>query len=48
MKADCQEYSKTRELLSLRIKLEKGISDPKELEEVEKRIALLEKDLRLD
>ncbi len=48
MNVDCKEHSKTMELLSLRMKLEKGISDPKELNEVKKRIRLLEKELKLD
>ena len=48
MKADCREYSKTRELLSLRIRLEKGIADPEEREETETRIRILEKELKLD
>ena len=47
MKANCQEYSKTLELLSLRMKLEKGISDPKEMKEVKKRITVLEKEFGL-
>jgi len=48
MKVDCQEYSKTQELLSLRIRLEKGVTDPREMEEIKKRIECLEKELRLD
>jgi hypothetical protein len=48
MNVDCNEHSKTMELLSLRMKLEKGISDPKELNEVKKRIRFLEKELKLD
>jgi ribosomal protein L29 len=48
MNVDCKEHSKTMELLSLRMKLEKGISDPNELNEVKKRIRLLEKELKLD
>jgi len=48
MNVDCKEHSKTMELLSLRMKLEKGISDPKELKEVKKRIRLLEQELKLD
>ena len=45
---DCKEHSKTMELLSLRMRLEKGIPDPKELKEVKERIKLLEKELKLD
>jgi len=48
MNVDCKEHSKTMELLSLRMKLEKGIPDPKELKEVNKRIKILEKELKLD
>jgi hypothetical protein len=36
------------ELLSLRRRLEKGISDPKEQKEIEKNIRVLEKELELD
>jgi hypothetical protein len=36
------------ELLGLRKKLKKGISDPKELNEVKERIRSLEKELGLD
>jgi len=36
------------ELLALRKTLEEGISDPKELNEVKKRIRTLEKELGLD
>ncbi len=48
MKVNCQEHGKTMELLSLRIKLEKGISDPEERKELKKRIRILEKELKLD
>ena len=48
MKADCREYSKSLELLSLRKKLGQGISDPKELEETENRVKVLERELKLD
>jgi len=36
------------ELLSLRKKLERGISDPEEMREVKKRIKILERELELD
>lgn len=36
------------ELLGLRLKLEKGVPDQKEREDIEKRIRELEKDLNLD
>ena len=48
MKINCQEHRKTMELLSLRQRLEEGISDPKELKEVKKRIKTLERELQLD
>jgi hypothetical protein len=48
MKINCQEHRKTMELFALRRALEKGISDPKELENVKKRIKTLEKELGLD
>ena len=48
MNVDCKEHSKTMELLALRMKMEKGIPDPKELKEVRKRIKLLEQELKLD
>ncbi|MBW1679764.1 MAG: hypothetical protein JRJ08_06450 [Deltaproteobacteria bacterium] len=48
MKIDCQQHRKTMELLSLRKKLERGISDPKEMREVKKRIKNLERELELD
>jgi len=47
MKVNCQEYRKSMELLGLKIRLKKGISDLKEQKEIEKRIRTLEKDLRL-
>lgn len=45
---DCKEHRKSMELLALRVKIEKGVSDPKELENIKKKIELLEKDLKLD
>jgi hypothetical protein len=48
MKINCQEHRKTMELLALRRALEKGVSDPKELENVKERIRSLEKELGLD
>jgi hypothetical protein len=36
------------ELLSLRVRLKKGVPDPKERKEIEKRIRILEKELKLD
>jgi ribosomal protein L29 len=48
MKVDCDIYSKSMELLSLKVKLEKGISNPEELREIRKRIDALERELNLD
>lgn len=48
MKVNCDHHGKTMELLALRLKLEKGISDPVELSEVKERIETLEKELGLD
>jgi len=45
---DCKDHRKSMELLALRIRIEKGVSDPKELENIKKKIELLEKDLELD
>ena len=44
----CGDYSKSMELLSLKNRLEKGISDAMELKEVNERIKVLEKELMLD
>jgi hypothetical protein len=48
MKINCQEHRKTMELLSLKQRLEEGISDPKELKKVKERIKTLERELQLD
>jgi len=48
MNVNCQQYSKSMELLSLRLKLEKGVSDPRERNEIKDRIEILEKELNLD
>ena len=47
MKVNCQEYRKSMELLGLKIRLKKGVSDLKEQKEIEKRIKTLEKELKL-
>jgi len=47
MKVDCNEYSRTMELLALRQHLDKGVSDPQEREEIRKRIQALEEELGL-
>jgi len=48
MKVNCDQHGKSMELLALRLKLEKGISDPHELSEVKERIESLEKELGID
>ena len=45
---NCKEHSQSMELLALRIRIEKGISDPKELENTKKKIRQLEEELKLD
>lgn len=47
MKVNCQDHRQSMELLGLRLRLEKGVPDPKERDEIEKRIQALEKDLKL-
>ena len=47
MKVNCQEYSKSMELLGLKLRLKKGITDPKERKEIEKRVKILEEKLKL-
>jgi hypothetical protein len=48
MAVNCQEHRKSMELLSLKMQLERGISDPEKLDEIEKRVATLEEELELD
>lgn len=48
MNVNCQEHRRSMELLGLKLRLEKGVSDPGERAEIEKRIEALEKDLKLD
>jgi hypothetical protein len=48
MKVNCQDHRRSMELLGLKLRLEKGVVDPKERDEIEKRIRALEKDLDLD
>lgn len=48
VKIDCKEHSKSMELLALRIRMGKGISDPKELENIKNKIEQLEKELKID
>ena len=48
MKVNCQEHRKNMELLSLKMQLENGVSDPAKRKEMEKRVEALEKELELD
>jgi len=48
MKVNCQDHRQSMELLGLKLRLEKGLIDPKERDEIEKRIRVLEKNLNLD
>jgi len=48
MKVNCQDHRQSMELLGLKLRLEKGLLDPKERDEIEKRIRVLEKNLNLD
>ena len=48
MKVNCQDHRNTMELLALKIKLEKGVSDPIERNMIEKRIKALEESLQLN
>jgi len=48
MKVNCQEHRQSMELLGLKLRLEQGLTDPKERDDIEKRIQALEKDLKLD
>lgn len=47
MKINCAEHRKSMELLGLKMRLEKGISDPKERKSVEEKIHELEKELEM-
>ena len=48
MKVNCQDYRKSMELLGLKMRLKKGISDPDEQENVKDRIRILEKELNMN
>ena len=48
MKVNCQDHRRSMELLGLKLRLEKEVMDPKERDEIKKRIRALEKDLKLD
>ena len=48
MKVNCRDHRRSMELLGLKLRLEKEVMDPKERDEIKKRIRALEKDLKLD
>ena len=48
MKVNCQEHRKSMALLGLKLRLETAPVNTKEREEIEKQIAILEKELALD
>jgi hypothetical protein len=48
MKVNCQDYRKSMELLGLKLRLKKGISDPDEQKNVKDRIRTLEKELSMN
>ena len=48
MKVNCQDHRKSMELLGLKLRLRKGISDPLEQKNVKDRIRALEKELRIN
>jgi hypothetical protein len=48
MSPNCNEHRKSMELLSLKMQLEKGISDRVKREEIKKMIEVFEKELDFD
>lgn len=48
MNVNCQEHRKSMELLGLKLRLKEGIADQEERNDIEKRIRILERDLKLD
>jgi hypothetical protein len=48
MKVNCQDHRKSMELLGLQVRLRNGVPDAKEQKEIEKRIRVLEKELKMD
>ena len=48
MKVNCQEYRKSMALLGLKLRLKETPANAKERKEIEKQIAILEKELDLD
>ena len=48
MKVNCQEYRKSMALLGLKQRLKEISVDTKERQEIERQIAVLEKELEMD
>jgi hypothetical protein len=48
MKVNCQDHRKSMELLGLKLKLKKGITDPQEQKNIQNRIKVLEKELSMN
>jgi len=48
MRINCQEYRISMELLSLKRKLDGGVSNPDELKALKERIKIIEKELKID
>ena len=48
MKVNCQEHRKSMALLGLKLRLKETPANAKERKEIEKQIAILEKELDLD
>lgn len=48
MEVNCQEHRKSMALLGLKLRLKNAPMNTKEREEIEKQIAILEKELDLD
>ena len=48
MKVNCQEHRKSMALLGLKLRLKEAPANAKERKEIEKQIAILEKELNLD
>jgi len=48
MKVNCEDHRKSMQLLGLKLRLKKGISDPDEHRKVKERIKVLEKELSMN
>jgi len=48
MKVNCQDHRKSMALLGLKLRLKESPVNEKERKEIEKQIAILEKELELD